>query len=214
MEKRMSSKLAGIACLACLVGVPFLLLACVVDSQSSSAGGFAGPSSGFSATGSSSGSEDGGTASAYPMTATVDTDQTMGAQPGQGVGVFATYDSGGSWNVWWTCDSAVDTANPPCAFDVKIAAQQGSITNLSSQGLAQNDTVTQTSASSIEGVTTTTTNAASVTFTTQAGAKIFLSATVGGQYDGRFVFFVEQGQIRDGYGGTVTDPIYLQPSNP
>ncbi len=206
----MSSKLAGLACLG---AVPFAVLACVADSQSSAVG-YAGPSSGFSETGSSSGSEDGGTASAYPMTATVDTDQTMGAQPGQGVGVFATYDSGGTWNVWWTCDSAVDTANPPCAFDVKIAAQQGSITNVSSQGLTPNDTVTQTSASSIEGVTTTTSNAASVTFTTQAGAKIFLSATVAGQYDGRFIFFVEQGQIRDGYGGTVTDPIYLQPSNP
>jgi hypothetical protein len=205
----MSSKLAG---LACLTAVPFVVLACVVDSASS-AGGYASPSAGF-ASGSSSGSEDGGTASAYPMTVTVDTDQTMGAQPGQGVGVFVTYDSGGSWNVWWTCDSAVDTVNPPCAFDVKIAAQQGSITNVSTQGLTPNDTVTQPSASSLEGVTTTTTNAATVTFTTQPGAKIFLSATVGGQYDGRFIFFVEQGQIRDGFSGTVTDPIYIAPSNP
>jgi hypothetical protein len=206
----MSSKLMG---LAGLVAVPFLVFACVVDNGPSSGDGY-----GYSGSGGTTStgypSADGGAPSAHPMTVAIDTNQTMSAAPGQGVGVFVTYDTGGNWNVWWTCDTDVDTSNPPCAFDVKITAQSGAITNVVPQKLEGTDAITQTSAASVEGITTTTTGTDGLTFTTEPGAKILLSATVGGQYDGRFIFFVEQGQIRDSYTGTVTDPIYMTGSAP
>ncbi len=115
--------------------------------------------------------------------------------------------------MWWTCDSLVDDQNPPCQFDVKISVQTGSILTPTTNGFQPNDTFTS-SPTQIEGLTTTSIASDGVTFQTEPGATITLSATVGGQYDGRFIFFVEGGKVDDGFTGTVTDPIMLQGSSP
>jgi hypothetical protein len=189
--------------------IPAFVVACAVETAPSVSGGGGGTGWGPSA----SAESDAGGPSEYPILALVDTNLTMTAAPGQGVGVFAEYAAGGQWTVWWTCDSLVDSANPPCQFDVKISVQSGSITAPVTNGFSATDTFTP-SATQIEGVTTTSIGSDGVTFQTAPGAVITLSATVGGQYDGRFLFFVEGGKVDDGYSGTVTDPIMLQGSTP
>jgi hypothetical protein len=212
MTMRIStSKLASLGALG---SIPFAVLACVVDSQQSGGGSASGGGSGWVGSTGTSGVDGGGAPSAYPMTVTLDTNQTMTAQPGQGVGVFFTYTSGGNWTAWWTCDSSVDSANPPCAFDVKITAQTGSVSSVLTQGFQATDALQTVSPSTIEATTTTTTGTSGVTFATDPGAKILVSATLAGQYDGRFIFFVEGGQIRDNFQGTLTDPIYMTASTP
>jgi hypothetical protein len=198
---------------ALAVTIPALAVACTVQSSSSVPSG-AGeePYPSASATATPSGESDGG-ASEYPILAPIDTDLTMTAAPGQGVGVFTEYKAGGQWTVWWTCDTLVDTRNPPCLFDVKISVTTGTITSLATQGFQPSDSLTST-ATQIEGLTATSTGTDGFTFQTEPGAVITLSATVGGQYDGRFIFFVEGGKVDDGYTGTVTDPIMLQGSMP
>jgi len=193
---------------AFVVAVPVLVVACEVEASQPSApevssGGGPFPSA----------SIDAGGPSEYPILAPIDTNLTMTAAPGQGVGVFTEYASGGTWTVWWTCDSLVDNQNPPCQFDVKISVQTGTILAPATNGFQPADTFTS-SATQIEGVTTTSTGSDGVTFQTEPGATITLSATVGGQYDGRFIFFVEGGKVDDGFTGTVTDPILLQGSKP
>jgi hypothetical protein len=194
---------------AFVVSVPAFVVACEVESSVSSppeAWGGAGPEPSASV-------DAGGGPSEYPILAPVDTNLTMTAAPGQGVGVFTEYASGGNWTVWWTCDSLVDTQNPPCQFDVKISVQTGSILAPTTNGFQSTDTFTS-SAAQIEAVTTTSTASDGLTFQTAPGAAITLSATVGGQYDGRFIFFVEGGKVDDGFTGTVTDPILLKGSTP
>ncbi len=137
----------------------------------------------------------------------------MTAAPGQGVGVFTEYDSGGAWHIWWTCDSSVDTQNPPCQFDVKVSVATGAIALPAAQGFQASDKLTITP-TQLEATTLTSTSTDGLTFQTSPGATITLSATVGGQYDGRFIFFVEGGKVDDGFTGTVTDPIQLQGSTP
>ncbi len=204
-----SSKLGGLVALAC---VPFAVVACIVDNgpsnppvETSSGGGTLGNTTGPAGTGD-------GAPSAHPMTALIDTNQTMNVAPGQGVGVFVEYDTGGNWNVWWTCDTSIDPANPSCAFDVKITAQSGVITNLATSKLEPGDSVTQPTGASLEATTTTSTGSDGVTFTTAPGERILLDASISGQHDGNFVFFVQGGQINDGHHGAVTDPIYMQGS--
>ncbi|MGO8994135.1 MAG: hypothetical protein ACLQVI_12465 [Polyangiaceae bacterium] len=193
---------------ALVASIPALVIAC---SSSSSSTGFASASGGEVPTATPPG-EDGGP-SEYPILAPIDTGANMTAAPGQGVGVFTEYYTGGQWHVWWTCDSLVDSQNPPCQFDVKISVASGTITDPVSQGFQASDTFT-VSGAQIEGVTTTSTASDGVTFDTAPGAVITLSATVGGQYDGRFLFFVEGGKVDDGFTGTVTDPIMLQGATP
>jgi hypothetical protein len=198
---------------ALVTSFPLFAVACVVSSEPS---GYAPPSElegsgGGSATVTSS-TADGGP-SEHPILAPVDTGQTMTAAPGQGVGVFTEYDAGGHWYIWWTCDSTLDS-NPPCDFDVKVSAQSGAVTNAVSQEFEQGDVLTQASPAQIEANTRVSTGLDGVRFDTDPGATITLSATVGQQYSGQFIFFVEGGKVDDGFSGTVTDPIQLVGSTP
>jgi hypothetical protein len=210
-----------LARLAVLVSLPVAAAACVVETTdsgprgSSSAGGAAGgPSSsgGTSSDNGSNGSTGDGSPSAHPILAQIDTNQTMTVSPGQGVGVFTEYVAGGHWHVWWTCDSDVNPQSTPCAFDVKISVAAGSFTNVKPENFETKDTFTS-SATQIEGVTTTTTAFDGALFDTAPGATITLEATVGGRHDGQFLFFVQNGKVNGGYGA-VTDPLQLVPSSP
>jgi hypothetical protein len=202
-----------------LSGFPLSLAACVVDSTTTTPTEVTSGSAGGGGTSATDSSDSGaaapgdGTPSEHPILAPIDSNQTMTAAPGQGVGVFAEYYAGGAWNIWWTCDSIVDPNNVPCQFDVKISVATGTIALPAAQGFQTTDTFTS-SATRLEGVTLTTVGTSGVTFQTSPGATITLSATVGGQYDGRFIFFVEGGKVDDGFTGTVTDPIELVGSSP
>jgi hypothetical protein len=162
--------------------------------------------------------DDGGGPSSTVLLATVDPNVTMTATPGQGIGVFTEYDSGGRWHIWWTCDTAL--TQELCAFDVKISVATGTITEASADRFSSSDTLATPStpapgpAGAIEALTTTTLNTEGVFFDTDPGATITLSATVGGVYSGQFLFWVQSGKINDGYTGAVTDPLKLKGASP
>jgi hypothetical protein len=202
---------------ALVLSIPALVVACVVDSSpgSSVMGGSGGAVPSTSAGPPASTSSNNGAPSEHPILAIVDTNQTMTAAPGQGAGVFAEYDSGGQWNVFWMCGPLEDGGDAPCPFDVKISVGSGTIATPATQGFQTTDTLT-VSSTQIEAVTSTsvTQGQEGVTFTTTPGATITLSASIAGQYDGEYVFFVEGGKVDDGFTGTVTDPIMLQGSKP
>ena len=98
-------------------------LACTVDSAPPeiSEGSSSGPYPTGYPSADADVADDGG-ASAHPILALVDTNQTMNATPGEGLGVFVEYDTGGNWNVWWSCGPEQNGSDPPCQFDVKISA--------------------------------------------------------------------------------------------
>jgi hypothetical protein len=163
-------------------------------------------SGGSTSTGSGGTSTTGG-ATVSPMLVDVDTDQTMSATPGDGVGVFVEYKTGGGWHVWWTCDT--NTSNQTCNFAVKISATS-TITNVTTQGSAQ--------ASNANGAlsfqTVTGASIDGVTFSTNAGDTITLDATVDGAPSGSFVFFVQDGKVNGGYTGKLTNPLKLEGNKP
>ena len=51
-----------------------------------------------------------------------------------------------------------------------------------------------------------------VHFDTEPGELIELSAALGGEYSGQFLFFVQDGKVNGGYTGNLTDPLELQPT--
>jgi hypothetical protein len=152
------------------------------------------------------------------LLAVVDPNVKMTASPGEGVGVFTEYDSGGHWQVWWTCDTS--RTSESCPFDVKAWAEQGAIVNASSEQFAFGDTLTTPStpgpgaAGGIEAKTVTTTGTQGVLFDTDPGATITLTVTIGGLYSGQFLFWVQGGRINGGYTGSVTDPLMLVGASP
>jgi len=198
------------------VAASALVLGCVGESSSvGTSYGYAGGGASSSASGSSSG----GGAGTKPMLVVVDTDRTMNATPGDGVGVFTEYRAGGHWRVWWTCDTSKTAQS--CDFDVSaflanVLPGNGAITNVApigntsllpsgGPGLGEGDA---------EGQATTTTSVDGIAFDAPAGATITLDAKMDGQEDASFLFFVQDGKINGGYAGTLTDPLMMQPSAP
>lgn len=152
----------------------------------------------------------GGT-STSPMLVEIDTDQTMDADPGQGVGVFVEYASGGKWHIWWTCDTA--KTQQACDFSVTVTAASGNVSNTDASQLAGGFMTTPTP-SSVEAKVRTTNEVHGISFDTNAGAVITLKASLGGVTDGAFLFFVQDGKVNGGFQGKLTNPLQLQGKTP
>ncbi len=146
-----------------------------------------------------------------PLLAIVDSNQTMNADPGQGVGVFVEYDAGGHWNLWWTCDTAISGLS--CNFNLKVTAESGEFANISSDHEA-GDNISAPDASTISALTTTNSNLVRVTFDSAPGAIIRVDATVSGAPDPAIFFFVQDGKVRGDYKGALTNPMRFRGSTP
>lgn len=216
MHMKVLSSLALVATAACVT-------ACIYeddpprdlrgdDSSVSTPG--ATSSSGYVGASSSSSSGDvgdGGTASTSAMLVEVDTDQTMNAVGGEGVGVFVEYAKGGHWHVWWTCDT--NQTQQSCNFSVSMTAATGNISNIDASQLGDG-LYTSPSTSRLDTTSTTTTDVKGVKFDTSAGAVITVEAALGSVEDGSFLFFVEDGKVNGGFTGKLTNPLRFQGSTP
>jgi hypothetical protein len=186
------------------VAASLLSIGCIVDAHRS--GGTTGNGTGN------------GTASPQPLVAVISADKTMTANPGDGVGVFIEYKRGGSWHVWWTCDT--NKSQQSCSFDVKISPTSGSIANLQGDHLLPTDQAKLGADGSIEATSNTAANSVGVTFDTAPGARILLDASIAGvPKSGDYIFFVAQNAkgeetVNGDFMGTLTNPIYLEPNAP
>lgn len=161
--------------------------------------------------GPSAGTTGGTPVATAPLLVEVDTDQTMTADPGQGVGVFVEYGAGGKWHVWWTCDTT--RTNKVCDVDLTVTSGNGPIANLDSSGLSGGYVATPEPAR-LEASVRTTTEVHGVKFDTLPGAIITVEASVSGLKDGSFLFFVQDGKVRGGFQGVLTNPLQLQGKTP
>lgn len=156
------------------------------------------------------------TTSLAPLLVVLDTDQVMNADPGQGVGIFTEYFTGGKWHVWWTCDTTL--SKQVCDVSLSATVASGTIDNLDA-GELQGGYVATPNPSRVEARATTSTQVHGITFTTSPGAVVTLEATVSGLKEGpgqnrSFFFFVQDGKINGGFTGRLTNPLQLQGKTP
>lgn len=55
-------------------------------------------------------------------TVSIQPDQVLDAKPGEGVGIFVEYATGGKWHVWTTCDTFV--SKQVCSFQIYAGARR------------------------------------------------------------------------------------------
>ena len=156
------------------------------------------------------------TTSPAPILVVLDTDQVMNADPGQGVGIFTEYFTGGKWHVWWTCDTTL--SNQTCDVALSASVASGSIDNVDA-GELQGGFVSSPNPARVEARATTSTQVHGITFNTNPGAVVTLEATVGGLKEGpgtnrSFFFFVQDGKINGGFSGRLTNPLQFQGKTP
>ncbi len=193
-----------------LVVVASFAVACVVESDPEPSPRSGDGGGGAAGTGTPGGTNGSGTSSnASPILVDVDADKTMNARPGEGVGVFVEYASGGHWHVWWTCDTNVNPQGAlTCDFVVSASVTQGAITLVKAE--AGSGATNSMSKQELHASTVTGAELHGLYFDTDPGATITLEATIGGVRDGRYFFFVQDGKVNGGFTGTLSDPLMLE----
>jgi hypothetical protein len=161
--------------------------------------------------------EDAGPAATPVMLAFVDTGRTLTVTPGQGVGVFVTYQAGGTWLIQWTCDTTITNESCDFAINVGVAVGPPSLALLPNT-VGSGETVQLVAADptepAIQIMATTSAQQEQVSFTTSPGATINVGVQLGGLPSSQYFFFVQNGQVNGGYTGSLSDPLEFQPTSP
>jgi hypothetical protein len=176
------------------------LAGCFAGTDGSSSSGGSGPAPYTSSS---------GTAPPQPLLVDVDTGGTLLTTPGNGIGVYVEYQTGGHWRVSWTCDTSLTSLS--CSFIVDASVTAGTIASTGTEGLNPDDSVSQASARQIEAVTTTTTGVDAILFDTNPGEAITVTVSLNAPVS---FFFVQDNLVNGGYKGVLTNPLIFQPSTP
>jgi hypothetical protein len=149
--------------------------------------------------------------SGEPLTVVVDTNQTMNAQGGQGVGIFVQYAAGGHWHVFWACDTSL--SGLPC--DYKITITGTSIASPKAAQFEQTDALDSATPDQLVATTHVTTGIDAVDFDAAPGTDLKIDSTMSGIRSGEFFFFVQNGQVNGNFpSDKLTDPLIFEPSTP
>jgi hypothetical protein len=185
-----------------------ILAGCSADASSHGWG-----SAGVTGSGSSSGGSGGSTGdSSQPILADIDTNGTLVATPGQGLGVYVTYESGGHWTIAWTCDTAITSLSCDYVVTASVATDPtsgaGALDAIG--GTAQTNSTFNATNASVTATSTTTNQTDSVTFDTAPGAMITVTVQLNAPVS---FFFVQDNKVNGGYTGSLTNPMLFQPSS-
>jgi hypothetical protein len=143
-------------------------------------------------------------APASPVVVLIDTDKTMNVTGGDGVGIFVEYKSEGVWQISWTCDT--NRTGQSCNFTHSVQAAKIQDPLIEGQAFPGSDT-------SLTHQANTTTSIGKISFKSTPGASITVQSTVGGEAnaDGRYFFFVQNGNVNGGFNGRLSNPLTFQP---
>ena len=134
----------------------------------------------------------------------IDTNRSLEAQPGNGAGLFITYNTGGHWNLKWTCDTKLVPSHS-CNFEIAVGTH--GIHEISSQ---PTNALVEKDGESFRVKTVTTTTIDSVDFRTDPGGAIALTMRIDGQPWPKLIWYVSDGQLTK----APSDPLELVPTAP
>lgn len=193
-----------LALFASVTSLALASAACVIESSPSSSGYRSG-------SGDSPDDETGTgrtTIGPSPVLVEVDTNAKLKADPGDGVGVFVEYSSGGKWHVFWSCDT--NQTNRTCDYQVRVRPTQNKLTDVvDDTGNALATVGGEISLRRVIGAEND-----GVRFAADPGSVVTLEVTLDGQSKDVLFFFVQNGKLNGGYEGNLTNPIKLQGKTP
>jgi hypothetical protein len=142
------------------------------------------------------------------MLMTIDTDATVTAEPGEGVGIFVEYAAGGTWRIWTTCDT--NHSNAPCYFDIFASVDTSSeLLDIFSDESESGDQVRLYSEGTAYFGATTESDVDAMVLNTTPGAIVRLEVYLDGVEQPRFLYWFGDGVL---HRGAPTHPIDLEPS--
>jgi hypothetical protein len=158
----------------------------------------------------------------YPAEVTQESiaaDAKLSAKPGDGVGIFIEYGTGGHWNVFTTCDySTPSNAGYACAFDVyaTLVGASGRLFNAQGNDLQGfDDTLSVDYDGSLHLYTENKLALSGMSFDAPVGAIVEFDVYVDGVEDPHFIYWVgDFGGQQVLHSGAPSDPLDLAPNEP
>lgn len=139
----------------------------------------------------------------------IDTDATLNATPGEGVGVLVEYASGGEWHIHTTCDTNVSAA--VCNFDLTATLKDGLFEVVESDNVEGADTLKVVEASQAVLHAETASDTDGMRILAAPGAILRLDVKLDGQPESRFVYWMSNGVVNE---GAPMNPVEFEPSVP
>jgi hypothetical protein len=145
-----------------------------------------------------------------PMLLTIDTDQIIEAEPGEGVGLFVEYAAGGFWRMWTSCDT--NYSGQACQFDACVSIVNGSSDIRLAEGeeLEGSDRIELLSDGWTCLSAETDADLDGLLFETEPGAVVRFEVSLDGFLDGRYVYWVGDGVL---HAGAPTNPVDFVPTS-
>jgi len=146
-----------------------------------------------------------------PMTVNIDPDATFTeVAPGEGVGLFMEYGTGGKWHLWTTCDT--NYSNVACSFDVVVSVDtESEVLKVDEEDLEGFDEVRMIDSGTASFKADTASDTDGMVFETTPGATVRLDMLLDGKAEPRFVFWFGDGVL---HKGAPTNPVDFAPKSP
>lgn len=149
----------------------------------------------------------GGSSSQPVEEATIDVDQLLDVEPGDGAGAFIEYETGGTYHVTTSCDAA---QNGECYWDIVVMpVNDAPVQNVTPLDLESEDSLTFGAGNQLRLAASTGDDFDGFSFQTDAGAAVRVDALLDEAPANPYLFWVGDGALRS---GAPSNPIDLVPS--
>lgn len=139
--------------------------------------------------------------------ATIDVDQLLDVEPGEGAGAFIEYETGGIYHVTTTCDVA---SGVDCLWDIVVTPLDGApVLSASTFDLEKDDTLTFGEVNRLRLLAYTGDDFDGFSFQTEPGAAVEVDALLDDGAANKFLFWVGDGAV---HNGAPSNPVDLVPS--
>jgi hypothetical protein len=142
-----------------------------------------------------------------PLYVTIDADQILHTDIGNGVGLFVEYATGGGWRLWTSCDTNV--SGEVCSFQAHVIGSSpfSNVTPTFDPG----DTVELVAADELWFYAQTGSESDGVDFASDPGAPVELELWLDGYIDPQYIYWVGDGVVHEGAGDS---PVVFEPNTP
>lgn len=137
-------------------------------------------------------------------------DRVLEATPGEGVGIFVEYMSGGKWRIWTTCDTF--SSKQVCAFDIFAATTRAEhLRAYASENLEGFDEVKDLGDGMVQLVADTDSDTDALILELEEYQPLELEVYIDGQSAQPFVYWVSDDVI---HAGAPDNPVRFTPQQP
>lgn len=142
--------------------------------------------------------------------ATIDPNEPLVADPGEGVGVFVEYQGDGRWSFFTTCDTA--QSDYECYFDIVVAPiRRDSLLGVLPDGLERDDSLELIGQNSVQFLSWTSTDTDGFLVDSEPGMALQIDLLLDGECANPYLYWFGDGAI---HRGAPSNPFELEPLEP